>query len=63
MVSFASLYRRERPLGLGVIKQAQAIERIVPRAFARTTRKWLDHEILSERRTNDDPILKDKDKE
>ena len=62
---FASLYRRERPLGLierGVKKQAQAIERIVPRAFART--KLLENgEILSERRTNDDPILKDKDKE
>lgn len=40
---FASLYRRERPLsclGLESEKQAQAIERIVPRAFARTTIKW-----------------------
>ena len=37
---FASLYRRERPFESE--KQGQAIERIVPRAFARTTttRKW-----------------------
>jgi hypothetical protein len=61
---FASLYRRERPLGLsllkgGVIKQAQARERIVPRANYYTILFINNCEIISERRTNDDPILKE----
>lgn len=60
---FASLYRRERPdrwglLKGGVRKQAQARERIVPRANYYTI-LIKNCEIISERRTNDDLILKE----